>query len=87
MFLDEGNDIVILAFGRLETTEAVGRDDELVSSHTPPVAVNAHIRRIAQAVTAVQPIACVHQQFLYAQPPLVILVSQFCHDWFSILHS
>ena len=87
MFLDEGNDIVILAFGWLEAAEAVASDDELVAAHPAPVAVNADIRRIAQAVTAVQPITRVHQQFLYAQPSLVILVGQFCHDWFSILHS
>ena len=76
-----------MTFGWLEAAEAVAGDDELVAAHPAPVAVNADIRRITQSVTTVQPIACVHQQFLYAQSPLVILVSQFCHDQFSIPHS
>ena len=84
---DIREDLSSRAFRWLEAAEAVGRDDKLISAHTPPVAVNADIRRITQSVTTVQPIACVHQQFLYAQSPLVILVSQFCHDQFSIPHS
>ena len=39
MFLDEGDDVVQLLLGRLETALAVGRDDEFVTAHTPAVAV------------------------------------------------
>ena len=76
MFGDEGDDIVHLLLGRLETALAVLHDDEFVSFYTAAFAVQPHIRRIAQAITSVEVIACVSQHVLYVNAGLEVVVCE-----------
>ena len=79
MLLDERNDIVVLPFRRTETAETVSCHDELVTPDAAVLTVESDIRRIAQTVTLVQMIACVHKQLLYVNALLEVFVSQFTH--------
>ena len=81
MLLDETYHIVVLLLWWLKTTLAIACDNELVASHSLPMTVHLYIRRIAQAISFVQLIACVHQQLLYVQTLQEIIICQFvvCH--------
>ena len=74
MLSDERNDIVNLLLWRLEATFSVCRHDELVAFYPCPIAVQTHIRGIAQAITSVKVIACVLQHVLYIDTCLEIFV-------------
>jgi hypothetical protein len=65
--LDEGNDIVITLYRWLETALTCARDNELVVSDTSSLTVCLDIRWIAQTITLVERIACVHQYILNAE--------------------
>ena len=75
MGLDEADDVVVLLSGRLETALAVGCNDELVTVDASAVTAQTHIRRVAQAITSVERIACIYQHVLNAQALLEIVVS------------
>ena len=75
MGLDESDDIVVLLCRRLETALAVGGDDELVTVDASAVTAQTYIRRVAQAITPVERIACIYQHVLNAQALLEIVVS------------
>lgn len=79
MLLDEADDVVILPRRRLETAKAIGSDNELVTTYTSALAVQPYIRRIAQAVTSVQRVACVYQHILNTELVFEIVVGEFCH--------
>ena len=76
VFGDEGDDVVHLLLWRLEAALAVLRDNELVSFHTAAFAVQPHIRRIAQAITSVEVIACVSQHVLNINACLEVVVCE-----------
>ena len=76
MLGDEGDDIVHLLLWRLETALAVLRDNEFVSFYTAAFAVQPHIRRIAQAITSVEVIACVSQHVLNINACLEVVVCE-----------
>ena len=75
MFLDEADDIVVPLCRRLEAALTIGGDDELVTTDASTVTVQTYIRRIAQAITPVERIACIYQYVLNAQALLEIVVS------------
>ena len=75
MGLDEADDVVVLLCRRLETALAVGCNDELVTVDASAVTAQTHIRRVAQAITLVERIACIYQHVLNAQTLLEIVVS------------
>ena len=74
MLGDERDDIVYPLLGRLETPFAVGSDNKLVALDAPSFIVKSHIRRIAQAITSVEVIACVLQHVLDVKTCLEIIV-------------
>ena len=67
MLLDETYHVVVLLLWWLKTALAIVSDNKLVASHPLSMTVHLYIRRIAQAISFVQLIACVHQQLLYVQ--------------------
>ena len=74
MLGDERDDIVHTLLGRLETPFAVGSYNELVTLDAPSFIVKSYIRRIAQAITSVEVIACVLQHVLDVKTCLEIIV-------------
>ena len=57
----------------------IGGDDELVTTDASTVTVQTYIRRIAQAITPVERIACIYQYVLNAETLFEVVVSKFCH--------
>ena len=82
MLLDKGNDVVHLLLLRLKATLSLLRDDELVATDAPTLAVQTDVGGIAQAVTPVQVIPRVDKHVLNVQPLQKIVVCQF-----SVSHS
>ncbi len=74
MLGDERDYIVHPLLGRLETPFAVGSYNELVTLDSSSFIVKSHIRRIAQAITSIEVIACVLQHVLDVKTCLEIIV-------------
>ena len=57
----------------------VGGDYEFVTTDASAVTVQTYIRRIAQAITPVERVACIYQYVLNAETLFEVVVSKFCH--------
>ena len=79
VFLDEADDIIILLCWRLKTALTIGCNNEVVASDASAVTVKTQIRRIAQAITPVERVACIYQYVLNAETLCEVVVSKFCH--------
>ena len=81
MLFDKAYHIIVFLFWWLKTTLAIACYNKLVTPHSLSMTVHLYIRRIAQAISFVQQIACVHQQLLYVQSLQEVIVCQFvvCH--------
>ena len=77
MLLDETDDVEVLLLRWLEATGTVGRNKELVASHTAAITSDADIRRIANAITFVQLIAGILQDFLNAELLQEVAIFEF----------
>ncbi len=90
MLLDERDNVEHLLTGRLKASHAVGGDNKLVATHTLAFIVQSDIRRIAQAITSVQLIACVLQYVLDVNAMDEIIVCQivvphcYLFDWLNM---
>jgi hypothetical protein len=74
MLLDKADDIVIPDNWRLEATEPISRNKELVPRNFMTIAVQSYIRGIAQAVTSVMRVTSIYQDLLYAESVLEVVV-------------
>ena len=74
MLSDERNDIVHFLLWRLKATFPICRHDELVTFYPCSIAVQTHIRGIAQAITSIKVIVCVLQHVLYVNTCFEIIV-------------
>lgn len=64
MFFDKGYDVVVPLLRRLETAKPVSGDNEFVTTNAAAIAVQAHVRGIADAVLPVQAVAGILQHLL-----------------------
>ena len=80
MLPDEGGNRVELDGWRLETAVLVGHDNVLVPTDSFSVAVQTYIRRIAQAITLLNRVACVPHYVLDIKTASVVCKCLFvCH--------
>lgn len=79
MFFDKGYDVVVPLLRRLETAKPVSGDNEFVTTNAAAIAVQAHVRGIADAVLPVQAVAGILQHLLDVDALLEIFVGQFRH--------
>ena len=62
MFSDKAYYIEVLDYRWFEATKSIGRDYKFITWNLAAVAVQTYIRRITQAITFVERVACVYQQ-------------------------
>lgn len=67
VFLDEADDVVDPLCRWLKAALTIGGDNELVTTDASAVTVQTYIRRIAQAITPVEHVACIYQYVLNAE--------------------
>ena len=77
MLLDETDDVEVLLLRWLEATGSVRSDNELIATYTAAITSNADIRRIADAVTLVQLVTGILQDFLNAELLQEVVIFEF----------
>ena len=77
VLLDEGDDVVVLLYRRMEAESPVPGDDELVTTDPLPLLIQTDEGRVTQAVLPVTDITRIPEDILHGEPLQIIGVSEF----------